>query len=80
MNFFTLSEKEVAKIREAFIKHSHARFMKYFFPHKPFGEKEAYAEEVRKASLEKLAQQIKVCGFLMQTKAYLFWSEKGEDG
>jgi len=70
----SLGEKELQEIREAFIKHAHTRFMKYFFAHKPFGEKEAFAKEVRKASLEKLAQLIKVCSFLMQTKAYLFWS------
>jgi GNAT superfamily N-acetyltransferase len=69
----TLTDKDIAIIREAFIRHSHARFMKYFFCHIPFGRKKAYAEEVRKASLERLARLIKVCGFLMQTKAYLFW-------
>jgi len=35
---------------------------------------EAYAEEVRKASLERLAHLIKICGFLMQTKVYLLWA------
>jgi hypothetical protein len=39
----------------------------------PFGKKEAYTKAVRKASLEKLACLIKVCGFLMQTRVYLFW-------
>jgi hypothetical protein len=28
----TLSDKEVIRIKEAFIRNSHARFMKYFFP------------------------------------------------
>ena len=70
----TLSEKETQTIREAFIKHSHARFMKYFFCHIPFGRKEAYAKAVRQATPERLARLIKVCGFLMQTKVYLFWS------
>jgi len=69
----TLSDKEIQTIREAFIKHSHTRFMKYFFCHMPFGRKKAYAEEVMKASLERLSHLIKVCGFLMQTKVYLFW-------
>jgi hypothetical protein len=32
-----------------------------------------YAKEVKKASLERLARLIKVCGILLQTKAYLFW-------
>ncbi|MGQ9507598.1 MAG: GNAT family N-acetyltransferase, partial [Candidatus Bathycorpusculaceae bacterium] len=72
----TLSQGDIDKIKEAFIKHSHARFMKYFFCHIPFGRKKAYAEEVKKASLERLAHLIKVCGFLMQTKVYLFWRKK----
>jgi ABC-type ATPase with predicted acetyltransferase domain len=68
-----LSDKEVTKIKEAFIKNSHARFMKYFFPHQLFGKRKAYAKEIMKASPDKLARLIKVCGFLMQIKVYLFW-------
>ena len=71
----SLSEIEVQTIKEAFIKHCHARFMKYFFCHMPFGKKRAYAEEVMKASLERLAHLIRVCGFLMQAKVYLFWEK-----
>jgi ABC-type lipoprotein export system ATPase subunit/GNAT superfamily N-acetyltransferase len=70
----SLSEKEIQTIKEAFIKNCHARFMKYFFCHMPFGRKEAYVKEIGKASLERLTHLIKVCGFLMQTKAYLFWA------
>jgi len=69
----TLNAESIAKIREAFIKHPHMRFMKYFFCHMPFGRKEAYAKEVLKTNPERLAHLIKVCGFLMQTKVYLFW-------
>jgi len=69
----SLSEIEVQTIKEAFIKHCHARFMKYFFYHIPFGRKEAYAKEVMKTDVERLAHLIKVCGFLLQTKVYLFW-------
>jgi len=69
----TLNDKDMAKIREAFIKHNHTRFMKYFFPHLLFGHKKDYVEKIKKASLERLASLIKVCGFLMQTKVYLFW-------
>jgi ABC-type ATPase with predicted acetyltransferase domain len=71
----TLSGEDLEKLREAFIKHCHARFMKYFFCHIPFGRKEVYAKEVMKASLERLSHLIKVCGFLMQTKVYLFWKK-----
>jgi ABC-type ATPase with predicted acetyltransferase domain len=70
----TLSNGDLEKLREAFIKHCHVRFMKYFFCHIPFGRKEVYAKEVMKASLERLAHLIKVCGFLLQSKVYLFWS------
>jgi len=70
----TLSDEGLEKLREAFIKHCHARFMKYFFCHIPFGKKEAYVKEIIKANLERLTHLIKVCGFLMQTKVYLFWS------
>jgi hypothetical protein len=69
----TLNDEGIEKLREAFIKHCHARFIKYFFCHVPFGKKEVYAKEVMKANLERLAQLIKVCGFLLQTKVYLFW-------
>jgi len=47
------------------------------FFHQLFGKKEAYAKEVMKANLERLAHLIKVCGFLLQSKVYLFW-EKSE--
>ncbi len=69
----TLSTKEIAKIKEAFIKHCHARFMKYFFCHMPFGRKGEYEEAIATANFERLARLIKVCGFLLQTKVYLFW-------
>jgi ABC-type lipoprotein export system ATPase subunit/GNAT superfamily N-acetyltransferase len=69
-----LNHKDIAIIKQGFIKHCHLRFMKYFFCHMPFGKKETYAEEVKKASLERIAHLIKVCEFLMQTKVYLFWS------
>jgi hypothetical protein len=32
-----------------------------------------YERKVNAAALEQLAGLIKICGFLMQTKAYLFW-------
>jgi hypothetical protein len=47
--------------------------MKSFSYHLPFGAKEAYKKEIVNAGLDKLACLIKICGFLMQTKVYLFW-------
>jgi hypothetical protein len=69
-----LNEEDVTRIRQAFIKHSHTRFLKSFSLRLPFGVKEAYKERIMNAKLDKLADLIKICGFLMQTKAYLFWS------
>jgi GNAT superfamily N-acetyltransferase len=69
----TLTREEITTIKEAFVKHSHARFMKYFFCHMPFGRKQAYEKAVMKTSLERLSHLIKVCSFLLQTKVYLFW-------
>ena len=70
----SLNEAEVIKIRNAFIRNSHVRFMKYFFSHAVYGKKQAYSKEINEASLDKLARLIKVCSFLMQKKIYLFWS------
>jgi ABC-type lipoprotein export system ATPase subunit/GNAT superfamily N-acetyltransferase len=69
----SLTETEIDTIKEAFIKNCHVRFMKYFFSHMPFGKEQVYFKEVKKASLERLTHLIKVCGFLMQIKVYLFW-------
>jgi hypothetical protein len=64
----------VLDLREAFIKNRHTRFKKRFSYHMPFGTKDACAKEIMAADLDKLADLIRICGFLMQTKVYLFWS------
>ena len=69
----TLTEKDVLRIREAFAKYRHTRFMKSFSYHLPFGTKDAYVRGIMAAGLDKLAGLIRICGFLMQTKTYLFW-------
>ena len=46
--------------------------MKIFSYHLPFGAKDAYRKEIACLSLERLACLIRICGFLMQTKVYLF--------
>ena len=51
----------------------HPRFFKFFSSGLPFGHMEDYEKKVNAATLEQLAGLIKICGFLMQTKAYLFW-------
>lgn len=69
----SLYRKELDKVREAFIKNSLTCFKKSFSYHLPFGTKDAYVREIMAADLNKLAGLIWICGFLMQTKAYLFW-------
>jgi len=70
-----LNTQEIAKIKEARIKNYQPRFMKQFPCSMPFGKKNAYTEEIGKANLEKLTSLIRICGFLMQTKIYLFWCQ-----
>ncbi|MEM3760357.1 MAG: ATP-binding cassette domain-containing protein [Candidatus Bathyarchaeia archaeon] len=68
-----LSKVDLEKVRELFTRYGHARFMKYFFPHQPYGKKQLYIKEVKKCRLELLAKLVKVVGFLLQTKVYLSW-------
>jgi hypothetical protein len=68
-----LTEKDVLRIREAFAKHRHTRFMKSFSYHLPFGTRDAYVRGIMAADSNKLANLVRICGFLMQTKIYLFW-------
>ena len=72
----TMSDQDMERIKEAFIRYSHPRFMKAFSYHLPFGAKQAYQKELVCLSVEKLANLIKICGFLMQTKVYLFWKNQ----
>jgi hypothetical protein len=46
----------------------------------PFGTKDVYAKEIKAADLGKLANLIRICGFLMQTKVYLFWKMSKKEG
>jgi len=71
----SLKAEGITRIKEAFIRNKAPRFMKYFFPHQPYGRQKLYVEKLREASLERLAHLIKVCGLLLQTKVYLFWKK-----
>ena len=55
----------MAIIRRGFIKHRDSRFMNTFSAISHLEER-AYAKELKRASLERLAHLIKICGFLMQ--------------
>jgi GNAT superfamily N-acetyltransferase len=69
----SLKPEELARVKETFIQNKTPRFMKYFFPHQPYGKQKLYRKKLMKTSLEKLAHLTKVCGLLLQNKVYLFW-------
>jgi ABC-type transport system involved in cytochrome c biogenesis ATPase subunit/GNAT superfamily N-acetyltransferase len=71
-----LGDESLAKVRVTLASQRHPRFLKSFSNDLPFGTKEAYQKEIGNASLEKLASLIKISGFLLQSKAYLFWSKR----
>ena len=75
-----LNEEGVARIREALAMQRHPRFLKSFSNDLPFGTRDAYQKEIANSSLGKLAALIKICGFLMQTKVYMFWNKKRKRG
>lgn len=68
-----LNTESLEEVKNAFIRYAHPRFLKTFISHVPFGKKEQYRKSVRAATLQQLAGLIKICGFLLQTKVYLFW-------
>jgi ABC-type ATPase with predicted acetyltransferase domain len=68
-----LDQDDILKIKAAFMKYKHPRFLKTFTSHVPFGQKEIYQGHVADASLERLGDLIRTASFLLQTKVYLFW-------
>jgi len=50
-----------------------------FSYHLPFGTKTACIREIMAADLNKLANPVRIFGFLMQTKTYLLWKERGSE-
>lgn len=73
-----LSLRQLAQLKEAFIKNSHPRLHKEIAVnrHGAFGTKQHYVEGIKNADLSKMAKLINVVGILLQTKVYLFWSRK----
>ena len=41
-----------------------------------YGTATVYTESVRNASLESMAKLVRIVGMLLQTKVYLFWSQR----
>jgi hypothetical protein len=70
----SLSVQELSMLRETFAENKHPRFMKEFSFHDPYGKSKFYKEAVKNADMEKFKKLIGICGMLLQTKAYLFWS------
>jgi GNAT superfamily N-acetyltransferase len=72
-----LSTKQIAALKEAFMRNDHQRFRKEFaaIRHVPYGTTKAYREGVEAADLGKLAKLVKIVGILLQTKVYLFWGQ-----
>jgi hypothetical protein len=71
----SLNHQELSMLREAFTENKHPRFMKEFSFHDPFGKSKFYQKEMKTADLEKFTKLVGICGMLLQTKVYLFWSE-----
>jgi hypothetical protein len=69
-----ISEQDIAKMKEAPVRDKHTQLLKSFSQCLLFGTKNIHECAVCSAGLEKLAQLIKICGFLKQTKPYSFWN------
>jgi GNAT superfamily N-acetyltransferase len=68
-----LDKTNVIKLKQAFMTNKHPRFDEVFSFEMPYGTSEMYRKAVEKADPGQLAHLVKICGFLLQTKAYLFW-------
>jgi len=75
-----LSTEDLRKVREAIIKNQRPRISRYFSGDDAFGTKENFRKKIAELSLERLARVIKICGFLLQTKIYLFWDSRKNGG
>jgi ABC-type ATPase with predicted acetyltransferase domain len=69
-----LNAQELKMLRIAFSRNKHPRFMKEFSFHDPYGRSKFYKKAVETADAQKLAKLTSICGMLLQTKVYLFWS------
>jgi len=48
-----LKAEDITKIKEAFIRNKAPRFMKYFFPHEPYGRQKLYRKKVMKSQIKR---------------------------
>jgi ABC-type ATPase with predicted acetyltransferase domain len=70
-----LNQADLSKIRMAFVKNSHIRFKKAFSGNMPFGRTSQHIKNIEDADLETLVNLVKICGFLLQSKVYMFWQK-----
>jgi len=70
----SLNARELSMLRIALSENRHPRFMKEFSFHDPYGRSKFYKKAVETADAQKLAKLTSICGMLLQTKVYLFWS------
>ena len=70
-----LKPSQVDSIRQVLIRNPHFRLKKQLVGGKFWGDTAAlFREKILKIDVDGLADMIKRCGFLLQTKVYLFWS------
>jgi hypothetical protein len=70
-----LNAQQLNMLKKTFAENKHPRFMNEFSFHDPYGKSKLYEDTVETANLEKLAKLIGICGLLLQTEVYLFWSK-----
>jgi ABC-type ATPase with predicted acetyltransferase domain len=70
----SLNAQELNMLRTVCSENRHPRFMKEFSFHDPYGSSKFYKKAVETADSQKLAKLTGICGMLLQTKVYLFWS------
>jgi GNAT superfamily N-acetyltransferase len=64
----TLHDEEIQRIRQAFVKYNHPRFIKAFDYHLPFGAKQIYREQIEHLNLEKLVHLSRSAVFLCRPR------------
>jgi hypothetical protein len=71
----SLSPEQLKVLKEAFVRNDHQRFRKEIAAsrHMPYGTAAVYAEDVRNASVERMAKLVRTVGMLLQMKVCLFW-------
>lgn len=71
-----MSPEEVDEVRNVFKEISEGIYGRRLLNvYKAFLTKEDFVARVESADVEKLAKMLRILGFLVQTKVYLFWKK-----